>query len=240
MSNPATPDTGQLLINGLWHNNPALMQLLGLCPLLAVSNTLINGLGLGLATLFVLTVANVIVSSLRSLLAPETRIVVFVLVIASAVTVIELLMGAFWHELYQVLGLFIPLIVTNCMIIGRAEAFASRQPVTASLIDGLAMGCGFLLVLCLLGGLRELVGHGTLLRDAHLLFGESAKTWTLHTYYTGQGLLIALLPPGAFIMLGLMLAGKNLVDDRVAALQAREVVTTMAHDNGTSNSVTTS
>ncbi len=197
---------------GLWRNNAGLVQLLGLCPLLAVSNSVINGLGLGLATLFTLLFSNLIVSLLRHRLQVETRIIVYVLIIASLVTVVEMLMSAFLHEIYLVLGLFIPLIVTNCMIVGRAEAFASRNRVSLAVIDALATGIGFLLVLVVLGGLRELIGYGTLFRDAHFLLGEQARHWVIEFDFYDHGLLIALLPPGAFFILGLMVAAKNGID----------------------------
>lgn len=166
------PSYTHILKEGLWLNNPGTVQLLGLCPLLAVTTTVINGLGLGLATTLTLVASNVIVSLIRRLVRPEIRIPVFVLIIASIVTVIELAMNAWLHELYLILGIFIPLIVTNCAIIGRAESFASRHTVDRALLDGLAMGVGFTLVLVILGGMRELIGQGTLLAQAHLMFGE--------------------------------------------------------------------
>lgn len=221
---PATSDTtrvtdvhtdvnryGQIMLSGLWTNNPGAIQLLGLCPLLAISNTVINALGLGLATLFTLLISNVLVSSVRHHIPYNIRIPVFVLLIASIVTAIELVMNAWLHDLYLILGIFIPLIVTNCMIIGRAESFASRQPVISSAIDALAQGGGFLLVLVLLGALRELIGHGTLLLHADLMFGDQAASWAVHLTEDDRGLLIALLPPGAFIGLGLLLALRNLI-----------------------------
>jgi electron transport complex protein RnfE len=199
---------------GLWTNNVGLVQLLGLCPLLAVTGTLINGLGLGLATLVTLVASNVIVSLIRKLIRPEVRIPVFVLVIASVVTVIELIMSAYLYGLYKVLGIFIPLIVTNCSIIGRAEAFASKNSVGRAFADGLSMGTGFLLVLVALGGLREVVGQGTLLSGAHLMFGEAARDWTITLVGDYGGFLLAVLPPGAFIGLGLLIALKNVIDRR--------------------------
>jgi H+/Na+-translocating ferredoxin:NAD+ oxidoreductase subunit E len=200
--------------NGLWENNPGLVQLLGLCPLLAVSNTLINALGMGIATTLVLFASNTTVSLTRGLLRPEVRIPVFVLIIASFVTAVELAMQAWFHDLNRILGIFIPLIVTNCVIIGRAEAFASRNTVLRSMIDGLAMGLGFTLVLVVLGGLRELLGQGTLFSGAHLMFGEGARDWVLGDPGSGHGLLLLMLPPGAFIGLGLLVAGKRALDLR--------------------------
>jgi len=209
--------------DGLWSNNVGLVQLLGLCPLLAVTGTLINGLGLGLATLVTLVASNVIISLIRKLVRPEVRIPVFVLVIASVVTVIELTMSAYLYGLYKVLGIFIPLIVTNCSIIGRAEAFASRNSVGRAFTDGLSMGLGFLLVLVTLGGLREAVGQGTLLSGAHLMFGEAARGWTLTLIHNYEGFLLAILPPGAFLGLGLLIALKNLIERRAKQRAAQPV-----------------
>lgn len=205
----------RIVTNGLWSHNPGLVQLLGLCPLLAVSNSVVNSLGLALATLFTLLVSNGVIALIRSQLKPHTRIMTYVLVIATSVTLVDLALAAWRFELHKVLGLFIPLIVTNCMIIGRAEAFASRNHLRASLLDALAVGAGFALVLIVLGGLRELVGHGSLLRDAEMLFGPAAASWQIQLFNADRGLLIALLPPGAFILLGLMVAAKNVIDLRL-------------------------
>lgn len=205
-----------IIRDGLWGNNAGLVQLLGLCPLLAVTNTFINGLGLGLATTLTLVASNTIVSAIRNIVRKEIRIPVFVLVIASIVTAIELAMSAFFHELYKILGIFIPLIVTNCAIIGRAEAFASRQPVSKAFVDGLSMGLGFTLVLVTLGGLREIIGKGTLFSQAHLMFGESGRSLTLTFAEDYTGFLLAVLPPGAFIGLGLLIALKNIIDNRLS------------------------
>ncbi|MGD8908373.1 MAG: electron transport complex subunit E [Chromatiales bacterium] len=214
-----------LITDGLWHNNQALVALLGLCPLLAVTNTAINGLGLGLATTAVLTASNATVSLIRNLVRPEVRLPVFVMVIASFVTAIELGMNAYFHELHKILGIFIPLIVTNCAIIGRAEAFASKNNLSHSLVDGLSIGIGFTLVLVTLGGLRELIGQGTLFDQAHLMFGEAAQGMMLKIE-DFPGMLIAILPPGAFIGLGLLIMVKNLIDKRVAARAAAKTETT--------------
>ena len=201
--------------DGFWTNNPALVQLLGLCPLLAVTATVVNGLGLGLATTLVLVGSNVTVSLIRNLIRNEIRIPVFVLVIASFVTAIELAMNAFFHDLYRILGIFIPLIVTNCAIIGRAESFASKNSVSRSLIDGLSMGLGFTAVLVVLGGLREAIGFGTLFSQAHLMFGEAARDLTVTLGENYPGFLLAILPPGAFIGLGLLIAIKNMIDKKL-------------------------
>jgi electron transport complex protein RnfE len=192
--------------NGLWHNNPGLVQLLGLCPLLAVTNTAVNGLGLGIATLLVLVSSNLAVSLLRGSLAAEVRIPAFVLIIATLVTIIDLSLQAWLHELSRTLGIFVPLIVTNCTILARAEAFASRQPPIAAIHDGVAQGLGFSVVLVALGAGRELIGQGTLFADADLLLGAWASGLTLQLMPEGFGLLLAMLPPGAFIGLGLMIA----------------------------------
>lgn len=202
--------------DGLWKNNLIFVQMLGLCPLLAVSNTAINGLGLGLATLLVLACSNVTVSLIRNLVRPEVRVSVFVVVIAAIVTAVDLAMNAFLFELHHILGIFIPLIVTNCGIIGRAEAFASKHNVAESLLDGIMMGSGFLIALVVLGSVRELIGMGTLFSQAHLMFGEGAHWLTLHVIEDYRGFLLAILPPGAFICLGLLIALKNLLDQRKA------------------------
>jgi electron transport complex protein RnfE len=211
-----------IIRDGLWNNNPALVQLLGLCPLLAVTNTVINGLGLGLATILTLVASNGLVSLLRKQIPDEARLPVFVMIIASVVTMIELSMNAWFHELYLILGIFIPLIVTNCAITGRAEAFASRNPVLPSLVDGLMMGIGFTAVLVLLGAMRELIGQGTLFSEAHLMFGEAARNVTVVVFEDYRGFLVALLPPGAFIGLGLIVAMKNVIDARQANKPAVE------------------
>jgi len=209
----------QILADGAWKQNTGLVVLLGLCPLLAVTGTVINGLALGLATMLTLMVSNLAVSLLRGLLKPEIRIPAFVLIIASVVTVIELLMHAFFYDLYRVLGIFIPLIVTNCAIIGRAEAFASRNAPLPSLVDGFATGLGFCLTLVLLGALRELAGHGTLLAGANMLFGDWGRSLTLTVVPNHPGFLLAILPPGAFFGLALLIAARN-------AWQARKPVQT--------------
>lgn len=206
--------------DGLWSNNQALAALLGLCPLLAVSATLINGLALGLATTGTLVVSSGFVSALRHRIAAEARLPLFVLIIAVIVTVIDLGMNAWFHELHGTLGLFIPLIVTNCAILGRAEAFASRQPMARALADGFFMGLGFTLVIVLLGGLREVVGTGRLLAGSERLFGPAAAGWAVEILPGYSGFLLALLPPGAFIGLGLLIALKNLIDGRYRGRRA--------------------
>ena len=202
--------------NGLWSNNVALVQLLGLCPLLAVTSTVVNGLGLGIATLITLVLSNSIVSAIRGFVRSEVRLPVFVLIIASVVTIVELAIKAMFYDLYLVLGIFIPLIVTNCAIIGRAEGFASRNPVAPAALDGFMMGLGFLVVLVLLGGLREIIGAGTLFAQADLMFGEAAAAWTLQINPDYPGFLLAVLPPGAFFGLALLIVIKNWFDLRPA------------------------
>ena len=217
------PTYTHILKEGLWLNNPGTVQLLGLCPLLAVTNSAVNGLGLGIATLVVLTLSNATVSLIRNWVRPEVRLPVFVIVIASFVTAVELSMNAWFHELYKILGIFIPLIVTNCAIIGRAEAFASKNSLGRSVVDGLAMGVGFALVLTVLGGIRELLGMGTLFAQADLMFGEMASGLTLSLGDGFRGMLLAILPPGAFLGLGFLIALKNIVDKRLARTRAEEI-----------------
>ncbi|MCC4290734.1 electron transport complex subunit E [Vreelandella aquamarina] len=206
----------QLSREGLWTNNPALVQLLGLCPLLAVSATVVNALGLALATLLVLVGASTTISLIRHQVPSAVRLPAFVMVIAAFVTCAELLMAAFAYSLYQILGIFIPLIVTNCAILGRADAFASRQPVLPAAIDGLMMGLGFGAVLVLMGAIRELVGQGTLFSDMALLFGPVAAHWQI-TLVADYQFLFFILPPGAFFVAGLLIALKNVLDQRRAA-----------------------
>lgn len=209
----ATPSYSEITHNGLWKNNPALVQLLGLCPLLAVTGSVVNAIGLGLATTAVLACSNLAVSMLRHQMPETVRLPASVMIIATFVTCAELLMKAFTYELYLVLGIFIPLIVTNCAILGRADAFASKNPVLPSLLDGVMMGAGFSAVLVVIGAIREIVGRGTLFSDMDLLLGPVAANWTVPVL--GQdysGFLVAVLPPGAFLVAGLLIAGKNAID----------------------------
>ncbi|MGI1678580.1 MAG: electron transport complex subunit E [Cellvibrionaceae bacterium] len=202
----------EISINGLWKNNPALTQLLGLCPLLAVTGSVVNALGLGIATMAVLIGSNLVVSMIRNTVSDAVRLPAFVMIIASFTTCTELLMQAFTFELYQILGIFIPLIVTNCAILGRADAFASRNPIIPSVVDGFMMGLGFCLVLIAIGAIRELLGAGTLFSNMHLLFGDVASNWKLTLINDYRGFLVAVLPPGAFLAAGLLIAGKNWID----------------------------
>lgn len=203
--------------NGLWDNNPALVQLLGLCPLLAVTGSVVNALGLGLATMAVLVGSNLAVSAIRHRVSEAIRIPAFVMIIATFTTCTEMLMKAYTYELYQILGIFIPLIVTNCTILGRAEAFASKHSMGPAVLDGLMMGLGFGAVLLLLGALRELLGSGTLFANMDLLFGPMATGWKLTLFGEGYSFLVAVLAPGAFILTGLLIAMKNLIDARITA-----------------------
>ncbi len=197
--------------DGLWSNNAVLVQMLGLCPLLAVSNGVINALGLGLATIAVLILSNMSISLIRNIVRPEIRLPVFVIIIASVVTAIELVMHAWFHELYLILGIFIPLIVTNCSIIARAEAFASKNTLGKAAFDGLMMGLGFTLVLVVLGAMREVIGLGTLLSNADIMFGEGMQWLTVEVIPDYKGFLLAILPPGAFMGLAFLLALKNYI-----------------------------
>ena len=203
--------------DGLWNKNPALVQLLGLCPLLAVSGSVVNALGLGLATMLVLVGSNLVVSLIRNRVTDVIRLPAFVMIIAAFTTCTELLMKAYTYELYQILGLFISLIVTNCAILGRAEAFASKQPVWPSIVDGFMMALGFMAVLVVLGAIREFLGTGAIFAEMHLLFGDIADHWTLTILPLESGLLIAILPPGAFIVTGFLIAIKNIIDNRIEA-----------------------
>jgi len=200
--------------DGLWKNNAVFAQMLGLCPLLAVSNTVINAMGLGLATILVLILSNLSVSLIRHIIRPEIRLPVFVVIIASAVTTIELIMHAWFHELYLVLGIFIPLIVTNCAIIARAESFASKNTIGKSMFDGLMTGLGFALVLITLGALREIIGMGTLFSNAHIMFGNHMQWLTIELFSNYDGFLLAVLPPGAFMGLAFLLAAHNLISKK--------------------------
>ncbi|HGJ5872564.1 MAG TPA: electron transport complex subunit E [Arsenophonus apicola] len=208
-------ETKKLFIQGLWKNNSALVQLLGLCPLLAVSSTATNALGLGLATTLVLFVTNITVSTFRHWIPNEIRIPIYVMIIASVVSAVQMLINAYAVGLYKSLGIFIPLIVTNCIVIGRAEAYAAKNNVYHSAIDGLAMGAGATMALFFLGAMREILGNGTLFDGANLLLGEWAKILRIEVIHLNSPFLLAILPPGAFIGLGLMLAGKYLIDERI-------------------------
>ena len=207
----------QIANNGIWEQNTSLVQVTGLCPLLAVTTNLINGAMLSLATLLVIAMAGFTVASLRNLIPHEIRIPVFILILASLVTIVDLLFNAYLHELYLILGIFIPLIVTNCIALSRVEAYASKNPPIQSFFDGVFMGIGMLWTLSLLGGLRELISGGTLFSDIDLVIPGLKPIQVLPADY--PGFLIAILPPGAFILLGCMIAAKNWLEARRVARQ---------------------
>lgn len=212
-------DYREITLNGLWKNNPALVQLLGLCPLLGVTNSVVNSIGLGLATIFVLVASNTCVSLIRNVTPDEIRLPTFVMIIAAAVTCTELLMQAYTYELYEILGIFLPLITTNCVILGRADGFACKNNVVVSAYDGFIMGVGFAIVLFLLGALRELLGTGGLFANMDLLFGSLAENWHWVISKNYPQFLLAILPPGAFILTGLLIALKNSIDFRIEEKQ---------------------
>lgn len=215
-------ETKRVLINGLWKNNSALVQLLGLCPLLAVTSTATNALGLGLATTLVLTLTNGTISALRRWVPAEIRIPVYVLIIASVVSIVQMLINAYAFGLYQSLGIFIPLIVTNCIVVGRAEAYAAKASVPYAALDGFATGLGATSAMFVLGSLREIIGNGTLFDGADGLLGHWAKALRIEVFHTDTPFLLAMLPPGAFIGLGMLLAIKYLIDEKMKARRARE------------------
>ena len=205
----------QIATNGIWKQNTSLVQILGLCPLLAVTTNLVNGVMLSLATILVMAISSAAVSALRNLIPHEIRIPVFILIVAALVTVVDLLFNALLHELYLVLGIFIPLIVTNCIVLARVEAFANKNPPLQSMADGIWMGVGMLWTLALLGGLRELIGKGTLFSGIDMVIPGLQPIRLLPDDY--PGFLLALLPPGAFIVLGCLIAWKNWIEARAAA-----------------------
>ncbi len=207
----------ELLKNGLWNNNPILVQLLGLCPLLAVSSSVTNALGLGIATTLVLIGSNLTVSLVRDYVPKEIRLPVFVMIIAALVTCVQLLMNAYTYGLYLSLGIFIPLIVTNCIIIGRAEAYAAKNAPFPAVIDGLWMGLGMSYILVILGAMREALGNGTLFDGADLLLGSWASSLRIELFSVESNFLLALLPPGAFIGVGFIIAFKNIIDSQIQA-----------------------
>jgi electron transport complex protein RnfE len=206
--------------DGLWNNNVVFAQMLALCPLLAVTSSATNGLGMGLATTAVLLLSNIIVSSVRHLISPEVRIPVYIVLIATLVTLVDMSLNAWAHELYKVLGLFIALIVVNCAILGRAEAFASKNSVFDAALDGLMMGMGFTFALVVIGGVREIFGSGTLFANAHLLLGPAFAFLETTIVPQYKGFLLMILPPGGFMAVGLLLAAKRVIDRRSAAKAA--------------------
>ena len=204
----------RIVKDGLWDNNGVLCQMLGMCPTMAMTTSATNGLGMGLATAFVMATSNLLIAATRGYITREVRIPVFILIIAAMVTVTDLALNAWMHELYKVLGLFIPLIVSNCLPLGRAEMFAAKEPILPSFMDGLFMGIGFTLSLTVIGTMREIVGSGTWFADASLLLGPAFKFMETKVYAGDGGILVAVLPPGGFLALGLLLAVKRILDVR--------------------------
>jgi len=206
--------------DGLWDNNIVFAQILGMCPTMAVTGSATNGLGMGLATTAVLVAANALVSAVRNLVSPDVRIPVYIVIIATLVTLVDVSLNAWAHDLYKVLGLYIALIVANCAVLGRAEAFAQKVGIAPAAMDGLMMGLGFTFALTLIGGIREMIGAGTLFANAHLLLGSGfafLETTVIPDY---KGYLLMILPPGGFLVLGFLLAGKRIVDKRLAEREA--------------------
>ena len=212
-------ETRQIIKDGLWGNNIVFSQLLGMCPAMAVTTSGTNGLGMGLATTAVLVCANMIISSLRNFVSPQVRIPVYIVVIATLVTLVDMGLNAWMHDLYRVLGLFIALIVVNCAVLGRAESFASRSTVLASALDGLCMGIGFTVALTAIGLIRELIGMGTLFNQASLLLGPNFAFLEMQVFPNYGGVLMMVLPPAGFLVLGLLLALKRVFERRSAAAE---------------------
>lgn len=204
---------GRIFRDGIWDNNVSLGQILALCPLMAVTTSATNGLGMGIATIAVLILTNAMISSVRGIISPQVRIPVMIVLIAAVVTIVDMAINAWMHSLYKVLGLFIALIVTNCAIFGRAEAFAIKNPILPSMADALAMGIGFSLVLIMVGGVREILGSGTLFAHASLLLGSHFAWLEMEIIPKFQGILLAILPPGAFLTLGFLIAAKRAIDN---------------------------
>ncbi len=208
---------GKEFLKGFWSENPVFRLVLGICPTLAVTTTAVNGLGMGLATTFVLVSSNMVISMIRSFIPKKIRIPAFIVTIATFVTIVDLVMNGYFHALHKSLGLFIPLIVVNCVILGRAEAFASKNPIWISIVDGFGMGFGFAISLTVIGAIRELLGNGTILNIS--IFGDSY-----------QPLLLMIMPPGAFIVLGILLGLMNKVEIKIAERSGREPIISKAHD----------
>jgi electron transport complex protein RnfE len=213
-------ETRDIIINGLWKQNPGIVQILGMCPTLAVSTSLVNGLSLGLATAVVMALSNTAAALVSRLVPPAVRIPIYILIIATLVTMVDLLMHAYLLQLYLVLGIYIPLIVVNCIVLARVEAYASKHGAYYSFLDGLMMGLGLSLVLAVLGGMREIFGKGLLLSGIDLALGPAANAYVIHVLPGYQGLLLSILPPGAFIGLGLLIAARNRIE-QVRALPRR-------------------
>ena len=210
----ATTNYSQIMRDGLWDNNGVLAMLLGMCPTMAMTATATNGLGMGLATAVVMAASNMMVAMFRNYITREVRIPVYILIVAANVTFVDLVMNAYMHELYKVLGLFIPLIVSNCLPLARLEAYASKAPVVPALMDGIFMGLGFTLALTMIGAVREITGSGTLFADASLLLGPAFKFLEMRVLPADMGVLMMILPPGGFLVTGLLVVGKRLLDIR--------------------------
>lgn len=215
-----SPSMGFILRDGLWDSNVVFVQMLGMCPTMAVTSSATNGLGMGLATMAVLIVSNALIASVRNWVSPTVRIPIFIVLIAGLVTLVDLAMNAWLHDLYKVLGIFIALIVVNCAVLGRAEAFASRNPVLASAVDGAATGLGFTVALIIMGGIREILGSGTLFSNAHLLLGPHFAFLETTILPPSASTLFMILPPGGFLTLGLLIAGFKRLQERKTSAAA--------------------
>jgi electron transport complex protein RnfE len=202
------------LQDGLWKQNAGLVQLLGLCPTLAVTVNITNGVALGVATIFVMMLSNISISPIRNYVPESARVPIFILVIAGLVTIVDLSINALSKPLYDALGIFIPLIVTNCIVLARVEAFASKNSTLPSLYDGFFMGLGLTFVLIILGAVREIVGNGTLFQNVHFLIGDKYEFLTIQLFDSSDGFLLAALPPGAFIALSALILFLNLVNQK--------------------------
>jgi len=207
--------------DSLWNNNIVFSQTLGLCPTMAVTSTATNGLGMGLATTAVLIASNMLISSMRHAVSEEVRIPVYIVIIATLVTLVDVSINAWAHDLYKVLGLYIALIVANCAVLGRAEAYAAKNPILPSGMDGLMMGLGFTIALTIIGAVREILGAGTLFADAHLLLGSAFSFMEMQIIPDYKGFLLMILPPGGFLAVGFLIAGKRIIDRRRQAVSAR-------------------
>ncbi len=209
-----TTNTKTIVKDGLWDNNGVFSMLLGMCPTMAMTTSATNGFGMGVATAIVMAASSLLVAAFRKRITQEVRIPVFILIVAAMVTLVDLAMNAFMHELYKVLGLFIPLIVSNCLPLARLEAFAAKEPVLPSFLDGLFMGIGFTIALTAIGAVREVIGSGTLFADASLLLGPSFRFMELKLLPAGANVLMMILPPGGFLITGLLVVVKRMIDLR--------------------------
>lgn len=207
-------DYRRIVRDGMWDSNGVLVMLLGMCPAMAMTTSATNGLGMGLATAAVMAASSFLVALFRRYITQEVRIPVYILIVAAMVTLVDLVMNAWLHELYKVLGLFIPLIVSNCLPLARLEAFAAKEPVLPSLVDGLVMGLGFTVSLTMIGAVREITGAGTLFADASLLLGPAFQFMETRVLPADTGMLVMILPPGGFLVTGLLIVVKRMLDVR--------------------------